>query len=164
MTDSEKLYVRFGTAKKGGRLSGQEWFIYVEPASKVDLNWLTHVYKQKVSLSPGKLGSEEGHPNGITVWFNIGLNIADFTRGLADINRYLEHDQGWEKYTESRSAPLVGEFSYKRIITHSNHDVTAGNKSHEATELLHSLASLRDANILTEEEFQTKKSEILKRL
>lgn len=64
-------------------------------------------------------------------------------------------NEGWEPEEYYSDVAIT----FKRKVDDSAHEETSEN-----TKLLKQLASLRDAGILSDEEFQTKKAEILKRI
>jgi hypothetical protein len=85
--------------------------------------------------------------------------------GLESLNKHYKElrdkllDDGWEIVAADNGYVRQMKKLVQAVQTTPSAAQTPSN-----VELLQQLASLRDAGILTEEEFQTKKAEILKRL
>ena len=161
--EMERLYVKFGIDGVGVFSSG-DFYIYLDPASQLNLDPFLKLYRGEVS--PGKLAKKPGYPSGITFWLK-DWKKSDWqmaTNAISDMNRILQ-EQDWEKYSESRVTPWVGEFSYRRPLTSTAASEPAVQSDpKQVTELLRYLQSLKDEGVLTEAEFEKKKAEILKRL
>jgi hypothetical protein len=76
-----------------------------------------------------------------------------------DLLQQLMND-GWEVVATNER----GKVTQMKKLMPAAQTTPSASQTPSNIELLQQLASLRDASILTEEEFQTKKAEILKRL
>jgi hypothetical protein len=88
--------------------------------------------------------------------------ILEYKKMIANLG-----NEGWEASSYGRDE-FWREYEERRITTMKRRISAPGSGSTDNTansaDLLKQLAALRDAGILTEQEFQTKKAEILKRI